>query len=423
MRPKPRTASVLSASSMPPHFERSQRPLLQRGVGLRDVARERDDQADRLLGGGDDGRVGRVRDDDPAPGGGVDVDVVDPDPGAADHLQAVGLLDQVGGQLRRRADDDRVVVADRRGEIRVAVDIHVEVLAQELDPRLGDRLPDEDLCGFTRRRARRTRRAPRVDGGAALDVGALLGERELDGGERGRDVEDVVVADVADPEEAVLQVAVPAGDGDPEAVAEGEPELLRVDALGREDPGDDGRAVLVGREELEAHRLRALTTGAAEPDVPVERRFQALLEQEPERDVQRLDERDGGRERARRACPAPRACAPSRSRSAGVVPERFPGGRRDGATPRPGGVISAFCEPEATTSIPHASGSSGTAPRLETASTTTSAPAAFARRRATGGRRRRRWRSRSASGRRPSRRRLARARRARSSARGVSPHS
>ena len=46
--------------------------------------------------------------------------------------------------------------------------------------------------------------------------------------------------------------------------------------------------------------------------------------------------------------------------------------------PRPGGVISAFCEPETTTSSPHASVSQGTAPRLETASTTTSAPPSFA---------------------------------------------
>ena len=40
--------------------------------------------------------------------------------------------------------------------------------------------------------------------------------------------------------------------------------------------------------------------------------------------------------------------------------------------------MSAFCEPETTTSSPHASVSHGTAPRLETASTTTSAPASFA---------------------------------------------
>ena len=36
--------------------------------------------------------------------------------------------------------------------------------------------------------------------------------------------------------------------------------------------------------------------------------------------------------------------------------------------------MSAFCEPETTTSSPQASVSSGTAPRLEIASTTVSAP-------------------------------------------------
>ena len=46
--------------------------------------------------------------------------------------------------------------------------------------------------------------------------------------------------------------------------------------------------------------------------------------------------------------------------------------------PSPGGVISAFCDPETTTSSPQASVSHGTAPRLETASTTMSAPASFA---------------------------------------------
>ena len=195
--------------------------LLQRGVRLRDVAREGDEEADRLLGRGDDGRVGRVRDDDPAPGRRVDVDVVDADPGAADHLQPVGALDQLGGQLRRRADDDRVVVADRLGEVRVAVDVDVEVLAQELDPRLGDRLADEDARTLLTRAAGAAYASSAArHRGAALDVGARLGQRELDGGERRRDVEDVVVADVADPEEAVLQVAVAAGDGDPEAVAQ-----------------------------------------------------------------------------------------------------------------------------------------------------------------------------------------------------------
>ena len=49
-----------------------------------------------------------------------------------------------GVELRRRADDDRVVVADLLGEVAVRVHVDVEPLAEELDPRLGDRLADED---------------------------------------------------------------------------------------------------------------------------------------------------------------------------------------------------------------------------------------------------------------------------------------
>ena len=54
-------------------------PLDERGVRLRDVPREREEQADRVLGGRDDVRLGRVRDDDPAARRRLDVDVVDPD--------------------------------------------------------------------------------------------------------------------------------------------------------------------------------------------------------------------------------------------------------------------------------------------------------------------------------------------------------
>ena len=61
--------------------------LLERRVGLRNVAGERHHQADGLLGGRDDGRFRRIRDHDPTPRGGLDVDVVDSDPGAPDHLQ------------------------------------------------------------------------------------------------------------------------------------------------------------------------------------------------------------------------------------------------------------------------------------------------------------------------------------------------
>ena len=129
--------------------------LLERGMRLRDVARERDEQADRVLGGRHDGRLGRVRDDDAAPRRRVDVDVVDPDARAADHLQARRAVDQVCGELRRRADDDRVVAVDDLGEIAVRVDVDVEALAQQLDARGRDRLADENplshatrLCSY-----------------------------------------------------------------------------------------------------------------------------------------------------------------------------------------------------------------------------------------------------------------------------------
>ena len=95
---------------------------------LRDVAGEREEERDRVLGSGVDGRLGGVRDDDPAAGRGLDVDVVDADACASDDLEAFRLLDESRVDRRRRADDDRVVVADDRGEIRLRVLDDVEAL-------------------------------------------------------------------------------------------------------------------------------------------------------------------------------------------------------------------------------------------------------------------------------------------------------
>src|SRR6266446_3776439 len=53
---------------------------------------------------------------------------------------------QVGRHLRRRADDDPVVAADRLSEVGVAVDIDFEAaLAQKADTGLRDLLADENL--------------------------------------------------------------------------------------------------------------------------------------------------------------------------------------------------------------------------------------------------------------------------------------
>jgi hypothetical protein len=122
-------------------------PRGQRSVGLRDVARERQHQRHGVLRGGHDVRLRRVGDDDAALGGRLDVDVVDPDAGAADHAQVVGARDQLGGQLRRRADEDAVVAADALRELLVAPvdpDVDGEALAQHVDAGLGDLLLDEN---------------------------------------------------------------------------------------------------------------------------------------------------------------------------------------------------------------------------------------------------------------------------------------
>src|SRR5262249_18424575 len=61
-----------------------------------------------------------------------------------DHLQPLGPLDQVAVQLGRGADDDRVVAADDLLERALAVDVHVEAGAEQLDAGVGDLLPHQD---------------------------------------------------------------------------------------------------------------------------------------------------------------------------------------------------------------------------------------------------------------------------------------
>src|SRR5207244_9921770 len=94
-----------------------------------------------------------------------------------------------------------------------------------------------------RRCAGTQRRAPRVpgrrsdgdallvrfegagDGDAALDVRAELCQRQLDGGERRGDVEDVEPADVTDAEDLALQAALPRRESDTVPIAQMAQEL------------------------------------------------------------------------------------------------------------------------------------------------------------------------------------------------------
>src|ERR671910_3681666 len=148
------------------------------------------------------------------------------------------------------------------------------------------------------------RRPFRVDlerarrGGPALERRAELVEDELDRVERGCDVELVVPADVADPEDRVLQLPLSAGDRDAVALAERQRQFARVEPVGHAGGGDDGRTVLVGREELEPHLLDPRAAGSAEADMAVEGVLEAGLEQEAEGDVERDDQGHRGGEGA-----------------------------------------------------------------------------------------------------------------------------
>jgi hypothetical protein len=61
---------------------------LRRGVGLRNFTRQRQHQRDGVLGGRDRIAERRVHHDDALGGGRRDLDIVDADAGAADHLSA-----------------------------------------------------------------------------------------------------------------------------------------------------------------------------------------------------------------------------------------------------------------------------------------------------------------------------------------------
>ena len=135
----------------------------QRRMRLRHVARQRQHQRDRVLRRRHDVRLRRIGHDDPALGRRRHVDVVHADPRAPDHAQPAGALDDVGGDLRRRADQQAVVVADAVGELlarEVEGHVDLEPLAQQVDPGVGDLLGDEDTAGFGEHGAQGTAVSP-----------------------------------------------------------------------------------------------------------------------------------------------------------------------------------------------------------------------------------------------------------------------
>ncbi len=123
---------------------------LHRGGGLGDVARQRDEQRDGVLGGGDVVALGRVHHHDAARGGARHVDVVDADPRAPDHAQLLGGVDHLGGHLGAAADHQAVGVADRLEQLvgsqaRPVVDLEAGRPLEDLEALGGELVADEDL--------------------------------------------------------------------------------------------------------------------------------------------------------------------------------------------------------------------------------------------------------------------------------------
>jgi hypothetical protein len=61
-----------------------------------------------VLGHGDGIGAGSIHHGDALAGGGIEIDVVDTDPGPSDHPQLAGMFQKRGVNLHRRADDQRV---------------------------------------------------------------------------------------------------------------------------------------------------------------------------------------------------------------------------------------------------------------------------------------------------------------------------
>src|SRR5690606_20904609 len=85
---------------------------LGRGVRLRQLARQCEHHGDGMLGGGDRVAEGRVHHDDALPRRRRNVDIVDADAGAANHLEVGRRSDQLLGHLGGGTNGEAVILAD-----------------------------------------------------------------------------------------------------------------------------------------------------------------------------------------------------------------------------------------------------------------------------------------------------------------------
>jgi hypothetical protein len=120
----------------------------QRCIGRRDLPGHAEQQSHRVLGRRQDVRLRGVDHQDAPAGGSLDIDVVQPDAGPADDLQAPALIDRFLVDLRRRADDDGVVLPDHVQEllpVQIGEDVDLQLTAHVFDPLFSEGLGDKDL--------------------------------------------------------------------------------------------------------------------------------------------------------------------------------------------------------------------------------------------------------------------------------------
>ncbi|URE39556.1 hypothetical protein MUK42_35645 [Musa troglodytarum] len=146
---------------------------LHGGVSLRDVPRHRGEQSDTVLGRGDSVRRGRVDDEAPALGGGVEIHIVDPHPGPAHHLETTPRgIEHLPRHLRPAPHDQRVTERDLGAEIlgrEVIRAVHVGELPEQRQPGLPELLGHQNGGPCRRLDPESPGRAPRV---GRRDLGA-----------------------------------------------------------------------------------------------------------------------------------------------------------------------------------------------------------------------------------------------------------
>ena len=99
-----------------------------RGIGRRDLPGQRKHHRDRMFGGGDGVAERGVHHDDALGGSGGNLDIIDADAGASDHLEVGCCLDDLRGHLGGRADRQAIIVTDARQQrVLILAEVRFEI--------------------------------------------------------------------------------------------------------------------------------------------------------------------------------------------------------------------------------------------------------------------------------------------------------